>query len=45
VISDPLPEWRDIQVISGCRIGLTKAVELPWRFCAGGSRFLSRRAG
>jgi DNA-3-methyladenine glycosylase len=45
VISEPLPEWRDVEVISGCRIGLTKAVQLPWRYCADGSRFLSRRAG
>jgi DNA-3-methyladenine glycosylase len=45
VISEPLPEWRDVEVISGCRVGLTKAVQLPWRYCADGSRFLSRRAG
>jgi DNA-3-methyladenine glycosylase len=29
-------------VITGPRIGLTKAVELPWRYGLKGSRFLSK---
>ena len=29
-------------MVTGPRIGITKATELPWRFCAAGSRFLSQ---
>jgi DNA-3-methyladenine glycosylase len=29
-------------IVTGPRIGITKAVERPWRFCAAGNRFVSR---
>ena len=32
----------DVDVVSGVRIGLTKAVDLPWRYGLKGSRYLSK---
>jgi DNA-3-methyladenine glycosylase len=34
--------WLEPDVITGTRIGITKAVELPWRFCVAGNRHASR---
>jgi len=36
------PGWEDVRIVAGTRIGITKAPELPWRFCAVGSRSVSR---
>ncbi len=44
VISGPAGDREPVTVSASPRVGITKAAELPWRFCAAGSRFLSRRA-
>jgi DNA-3-methyladenine glycosylase len=33
---------RKVDVVSGIRIGITKAVDLPWRYGLKGSKFLSK---
>jgi DNA-3-methyladenine glycosylase len=34
--------WKSVGVVTSERIGITKAAELPWRYCAAGSRYVSK---
>ena len=38
----PATTDRAVRVVRGTRVGITKAVELPWRFCDPDSRCVSR---
>jgi DNA-3-methyladenine glycosylase len=35
-------DWRDVTLESGPRVGISKATEYQWRFCAAGSPHVSR---
>jgi DNA-3-methyladenine glycosylase len=41
-LGPPSESRRGIGIVSGPRVGITKATELPWRFSAADSRFVSR---
>ena len=38
----PQGEWEGVEVLTGPRVGITKAMELPGRFSAAGNRYVSR---
>jgi DNA-3-methyladenine glycosylase len=41
-LSRPAGRWESVEIVTGPRIGITKAAELPWRYSVKGSRFVSR---
>ncbi|MEA2298920.1 MAG: DNA-3-methyladenine glycosylase [Solirubrobacteraceae bacterium] len=41
-IEPPPPGWRAANITASPRIGITKAVDLPWRFCVEGHSCVSR---
>ena len=42
VIRSSAAPWRQHPIAVGERIGIKRAIELPWRFCAAGNRNVSR---
>jgi DNA-3-methyladenine glycosylase len=42
VIGPRTARWRDPEIVLGERIGITKAIELPWRFCVAHNPNVSR---
>jgi DNA-3-methyladenine glycosylase len=41
-LGEPDGGWAAVDLVTGPRIGITKAAELPWRYCVSGSRYVSR---
>jgi DNA-3-methyladenine glycosylase len=41
-LADRDPAWENPEITASPRIGISKAADLPWRYCVSGSRFVSR---